>query len=831
MRAAFVPFLFLVSGAVALAEEVLWARRFREMLGATAAAAAATLVGVFLGFALGSFAAARVAPRVRRPLRAYGLLELAAAAAALLVLPLARGAESLLPALRSALAATPQLARVVETLLATAIVLPPTFCMGATLPLLAPALSGGGARLLYATNTIGAVAGALAVPLLLLPRLGVGGGYVAVVAVGAAIGVVAWLAGRDVTPSTASIPSVASLAAASPSPESSRSESRLSATVAFLSGFVLLALETAFTRLFAQVHPSSTHAFAAVVAAFLASLALATLLASGLLALPIGRTTALAAVWLAGGALVAVVPLAFDRATDGLTLVRGSTDGPDGALGGIAVVALLVLVPPVAVSGAALPLLLGRRRAQADGARLGRTLGWNTLGSLAGPLVATFVAFPTVGTPGLFVAAGGVLVVVATALLLLNGSEVSRRARATGGVAALCALAAVAWCAAQRPARVHLDASLEERVVELEEGPLAVAAVVGNPAGVAIKIDNHYTLGGSLVCADLRRLGHLPLLLHPAPKRVAFLGLGTGITAGASTRHASIEQVDVVELLPEALDLARRHFASFDLGLFDDRRVHLVCDDARTFVRGRHGEYDVLVGDLLVPWRAGESALYTREHFAAARTALAPGGLFCQWLPAYQLTAEQFDAIAATFLDVFPHATLWRGDLQPDLPTLGLVGHLGDVDPAAFAARVRDFDVDRESSYLVDPAGPWLFCIGALDRECARFKSARRHSLDTPWLELAGPPSDAPSSRSPKLVGAPLDELLRVVAATPLSGTPLEKATAKELAWRDAGAQLWKASTLKLAGDDAGARALGLATLDTLPAPLRNAVLRGAQRR
>src|SRR6185436_19844994 len=103
-----------------------------------------------------------------------------------------------------------------------------------------------------------------------------------------------------------------------------------------------------------------------------------------------------------------------------------------------------------------------------------------------------------------------------------------------------------------------------------------------------------------------------------------------------------VETIDAVELLPEVADLARRHFGAANLGLLEDRRVRLVCDDARTFVRGHSGEYDVIVGDLVVPWRAGESALYTAEHFAHARAALAPHGLFCQWLPAYQLTVEQF---------------------------------------------------------------------------------------------------------------------------------------------------------------------------------------------
>jgi spermidine synthase len=60
--------------------------------------------------------------------------------------------------------------------------------------------------------------------------------------------------------------------------------------------------------------------------------------------------------------------------------------------------------------------------------------------------------------------------------------------------------------------------------------------------------------------------------------------------------------------------------------------------------------------------------------YEAVARRLAPGGLFCQWLPLYQLAREEFDVIARTFLAVFPHVTLWRNDFYPDRPVVGLVG-------------------------------------------------------------------------------------------------------------------------------------------------------------
>jgi spermidine synthase len=381
------------------------------------------------------------------------------------------------------------------------------------------------------------------------------------------------------------------------------------------------------------------------------------------------------------------------------------------------------------------------------------------------------------------------------------------------------------------PSQVLLDSVHGERLVEIAEGPQGVVAVTESPLGRSIKVDNHYVLGGTGLAGDERQLGHIPLLLHPNPKRVAFLGLGTAITAGAAVLHP-VAEIDAVELLPEVASAARRRFADFNLAVLDDARTRVVLDDARTFLAAPPGRFDVLVGDLVVPWRAGESALYTREHFEHARAALDEGGLFCQWLPAYQLSVAQFDTIAATFLDVFPRATLWRGDWWQATPTLALIGHTSDVDPDAVAASVAALrpKIDAMSPYLADVAGLWLYLIGSLDRDLARFRSARRHTFDAPWLELAAPGEAAASGSGATLVGARLGDLLAEIGALPIGGTALARLREpRELAWRAAGAEIWRAGELVVAGRGDEGRELARRTLDGLPAPLRDAILAGVR--
>ncbi len=816
--------LFFASGAAALAQEVLWMRRFTELLGATAPATAATLSGVFLGLALGGFLAARFAQRVQRPLRVYGLLELGAALGGSLVLPLLHGGAALLPTIRGAFVDAPAVARCLETLLAALTVLIPTACMGATLPVVAPLLGTGGGRTLYAWNLFGALTGALAIPYLLLPRLGMTASYLVVVALGALAGGAALLLSRRserlAMDHGSAIPS-----STHDSTADSDADALPGRTLGCVSGAILLGLETAYTRLFAQIHESSLHAFAAVIAAFLLALALGSLLAQLLARLRLDRGVALALTWLAAGGALAAVPQLFHRATSGLEPLRGSADERFTTL---LLLAGVLLVPPIALAGAGLPLLLGPLRRAPDGARLGSILGWNTLGSLAGPLVVTFGLFPTVGMFRTFEVAAAVLVIVGAIVAI---RRVAPRQRLLARLLPLLLLVAIGGFASRPPLRVHLDQKAGEQLVALIEGPLCIAATIAHPLGSgpgtssSLKVDNHYTLGGTGATGDLRQLGHLPLLLHPRPRRIAFLGLGTAITAGASVLHP-VTSIDAVELLPEAITLARRDFAGANLGVLDDPRTRVHVDDARTFLRQRPGAFDVVVGDLVVPWRAGESALYTREHFEQARASLADGGLYCQWIPAYQLRSAQLDAVIATFLDVFPRATLWRGDFIAALPTLGLIGHTADLDPTAIAARVAELvpKLDATSPYLMHPAGVWLDCIGALDPQTPRWRDARRHTGDSPWLELAGPERSG-GKDAVTLVSHGLDSLLEQVSAAPLAHTPLAALTGTELAWRKAGTELWRASTWVLDGQGAAARVLAIETLESLPAPLRNAVL------
>jgi len=179
--------------------------------------------------------------------------------------------------------------------------------------------------------------------------------------------------------------------------------------------------------------------------------------------------------------------------------------------------------------------------------------------------------------------------------------------------------------------------------------------------------------GGDMLTQKL--LGHLPLLLHPHPRQVAIIGLGSGVTLGAALRHP-VERVDMLEISPEVVE-ASALFADDNDHALADPRTNLILGDGRSHMFLTDRRYDVIVSEPSNPWMAGVASLFTQEFFQAARSRLAPGGLICQWAHTYDISEADIRSIIATFASVFPTGTMWlvgSGDLL-------LVGGIDDVEP------------------------------------------------------------------------------------------------------------------------------------------------------
>ncbi|MGH7788924.1 MAG: tetratricopeptide repeat protein, partial [Candidatus Binatia bacterium] len=148
---------------------------------------------------------------------------------------------------------------------------------------------------------------------------------------------------------------------------------------------------------------------------------------------------------------------------------------------------------------------------------------------------------------------------------------------------------------------------------------------------------------------------HLPLMLHPDPRRVLVVGVGAGQTPMRTTMY-DVERVDCIDIEPGVFDLIRAHFPS---AWMDDARVRLLREDGRTYLTHAAETYDVIALEVGQVFRPGVASFYTADFYRRARARLRPGGLLSQFVPVSFLSPDEVRGVIATFVSVFPEATLW----------------------------------------------------------------------------------------------------------------------------------------------------------------------------
>ena len=449
-----------------------------------------------------------------------------------------------------------------------------------------------------------------------------------------------------------------------PSPE--RHTLARAACLAFgLSGAASLAYEVVWSRTLAILFDSSIYGFVLMLATVLLGIALGGALTGWLLGWRSGepRLAGLAFGWLEIGiGLAAVLALvAFGGAFDWLVSVRDQ--GPplfarlvrtDFRL--MAMLCVLTVLPAALLMGATFPAASRLWAAGADqvGARLGGVYAANVAGAIVGSLGAGFLLVPMLG-------AHRALLGLAALNVLLGVFLLRAASNASWPVAAgIVALATIGWGALQPPLhatvfRAHFP---DQTLLAYWEGRENTVSVGRDPDGIQTLFTN--SRGQTNDAPDLVRyhrvLGHVAALLSPhADARVLVVGLGAGATPGAIAQHTGT-QIDVVELSEAVVDAAP-FFRTANYDVLSLPNVRLTVDDGRNFLLRNRQAYDVITADVVHPFDAGATNLYSVEYFRLAARALDPHGVMVQWVSPG--SAFEHALIVRTFLQAFPRATLW----------------------------------------------------------------------------------------------------------------------------------------------------------------------------
>jgi len=777
--------LFFLSGSAGLIYQVVWSRLFNQVFGVSVYAVATVLATYLGGLALGSFVLGKAADRSRNPIRFYALLEIGIGLTGLLGVYLTGILEPLHIAAANHFPSNSALLVIVRVLLAALVILPPTFLMGGTLPVITRGLVSGigglGRRLsfLYALNTLGAVVGSLCAGFVLIRSIGLHPTLWAAATINLAVGGTAWIIAKT---QPLGLP-----AASEKRPE------RLHIPAAgigllivmALSGFVSLSLEVLWTRLLVLIVGSSTYAFVTMLVSFLIGITLGSFLAR----LFVDRAKSLPSVfgWIQigiGAGTLAALPI-FRHVNFGEAQYRLDTYA-GGSLNLLAIrfgISVLLMLVPTTLIGMTFPIAgkLYAREIDKVGGQIGTVYGANVAGNILGSVASAFIILPVLGLQkGI---ASLALFSLACAAWALRPWRIARSYRwndlARHAPLALLALAVVLLLAHPTVPFAMMGEARGDPVLYYKEGNAGTVKVLqrAQDASRRLMAVDGVKIGESGGGVDQKQeaLAHFPFLIATHPlRRVLSIGLGSGILIGEVAKHPEVERADCVELSASVIE-GSRAFDSMNDRMAENPRVRVIHDDGAIFLRRTRDIYDAVISDgKSRTTHAGNSLFYSWDYYHFCSEHMDPAGIMIQWMP-LDLAPRELRTVARTFLAVFPYSYLWWGPPESSF----LVGskqpisldfaHIDRLIGDPSFADLRRYGwadaYDLAGMFVADRSamGPWLAgekTINTLERPVLEFYSLRDYAISSDLRQAENLTAIAAMDGSPSfsitLIGADL---------------------------------------------------------------------------
>jgi predicted membrane-bound spermidine synthase len=691
-RTRLVALLLFGSGFCALIYQTTWLREFRLIFGASTAATAA-VIGVFMaGLGTGAIILGRRSESKAQPLAFYGRLELLIAASAAASPLLILAVRHLYIAIGGTETLGNFIGTVVRLLFAAVILAAPTFFMGGTLPAAVRAvvarddLERHSIGFVYGANTLGAVVGALAGTFYFFENFGNRITLWLATIVNAGIAMAALeLARRSSAVQAALEKAPAPAAKTIPAAVSPRFVLAAAAVV----GFAFFLMELVWYRMLGPLLGGSTFSFGLILAVALLGIGSGGIAYGFLFSRKHSASVQFFAISCAAEAFFISLPYALgDRIAMVAMLLRPlGTIGFQGHVLAWATLCLVVIFPGAFIAGLQFPALIALlgKGTKLVGSQTGAAYAWNTGGALAGSLAGGFGLIPMFSAPGVWK--------IATALLAILGAiaaTLAVRQRFSNWKSALVpssvAIAALAMLAATGPTAFWRHSEIGVgRLAVFQGSPNEMREIVqairrrtiwqadGVESSVALSaarglafIVNGRTDGNAIGDAGTQIMsGMIGAALHPNPTKALVVGLGTGSTAGWLAALPAMERVDVVELEPAIVTVAER-CALVNQNALRNPKLHLTIGDAREVLLTTREKYDVIVSEPSNPYRAGVAGLFTREYYQSVDRCLRSGGMFFQWVQAYEIDERTMQIFYSTLGSVFPNIESWQtagGDL------------------------------------------------------------------------------------------------------------------------------------------------------------------------
>lgn len=645
--------LYFFSGLSSLAYEVLWVRMLSLQFGVSIFGVVITVAAFMLGLGGGSLLGIRLLRKITNPLLVFAFIECAIAIISLGLPFLFQWIESWqINFIKQFSLGVWYLWQFITT---GVVLLLPALLMGLGFPLILALFEKVPSSLsvVYAVNTFGAAVGAL-IPLLLLPALGWTSALYVIVGISISVAIFAGMMSRfNLQGSTK---------------DNHREGQQLAARqipllLAYAGiGAVSLMLEISWTRLFGMIFLRTEYVLAIILAVFLIGIAVGSYIARYLKMniwfnfLPLFASAfIILGLWLIPY-VANLIDITKLTSLNQALLYQG-------------ILITLLTLPVTLIFGAWLPLL--NKRLGDSGISGARLYGANSVGAAMGAIAAGLLLTPLLGTYA---------VIVLSALLILALNMVWAEKRKLAVAIPLLALAAIPVYEMAPVNKLMPSVYDNTRDIYRYEDALNITHVVEKPDGQRLLLADLQRMDASTDPASVhsqRNQARLPLLLHPDPRSVLFLGLGTGISMSSSLAYPKLKRT-AVEISSGAIDAVDKWFGQVNLNVAD--HAIIIRDDARRFIKTDSDTYDVIIGDLFHPDLIGRSALLSKQQFQRVKDRLTDHGIFVQWIALNQFELESLKIILRTFSKVFPDGMLFLDAFRMAMVGInGSVAGLSDV--------------------------------------------------------------------------------------------------------------------------------------------------------
>jgi predicted membrane-bound spermidine synthase len=705
LRAA-LTVVFFFSGMAALLYQVVFAKGLALTFGSTSHASTIVLATYMAGLAMGSWSGGKLASRMTRPVVGYALAELGIAAVCAVAPITLHWARSIYVGIAAGANPSEPWLVGLQLALGAIVLVPPTWLMGLTLPLLTRQFLderntlGRSAGLLYTANTAGAAAGACITGYLVLPALGVNRSLLAAVITNVLVALFALFAAtRQKSASSNPAPLLRSdaptsddvltaspkhsdgigspIATADAKADALARRVALVATVQLtIGGFVTFGLETTFVHLLATVAGTSAYAFSLMLFAFLIGLSLGASLIRRVLPKPANLPVALLLCQLVLAATLLIACRYWDYLPAYFALFgRWPYTLTFAAREFVRfIVCLFVMLPPAICIGAQFPIAMeavGYGNNEDRVGALGRASALNTLGNIGGALVVGFVLLPRLGSHRTLAAL--TLLCLGLAAMALTITPARKRkpsafALAAAGLLLLVQPPQFDLTRLSSGGNVYFKPQYYGRVIDHAEsldGGLTAVAIAHESTRYPVKTlltngkfqgNDRRDSSGEMVAQASFAIA--PLLHTTERNKALVIGFGTGTTTRVFD-ESGFAQVSVAELSGDIVTLADRHFATINESVIHRPNVRVHVTDGRNFLLLDRQAYDVISIELSSIWFAGAANLYNQEFYALLEPRLTHNGVLQQWVQLHRLSHRDIASILSTLHATFPHVWLY----------------------------------------------------------------------------------------------------------------------------------------------------------------------------